>query len=421
MISQGQFARQHDYSGGKPVVQQAENLYHFQESNMEEIQRKHGKESVQKVEPKTLEPTVESDVHTFVVPNLSCIAGSGNASCDVAQDDDEQSDDELSTCDRENGENDINRSAEMSDNMLDVRHDRGMRTRGNRRPILLTERMRQKRQTLQDMAKPLKAWLYEHKDNPYPTKTEKALLAVGSQMTLVQVSNWFANARRRLKNTVRHPGLSWSKRIKMYNSHVTGNAERLSICSSASSISDVAFEDEEVADDMTVSQLNCYETVSNYSSRPPSTMSQDPHMSAEYMSPDSPHDEGAHHKSQHSILHRYLNDSFEHAQRYQQQHHHQNAECTARRRNGSGTGSVSSHDYEDVSLSRLSPQMTSNETYQQDFSSSDISTAIKNRLDSSLSSKEEEDTYWKEINAALALTNMARSCRQQLPIVSCFR
>ncbi|XP_072033217.1 uncharacterized protein, partial [Amphiura filiformis] len=273
MISQGQFARQHDYSGGKPVVQQAENFYLHQESNMEEIQRKHGKESVQKMEPKTLEPSVESDVHTFVVPNLSRIAGSGNASYDVAQDDDEQSDDELSTCDRENGENDINRSTEISCNMLDVRHDRGMRTRGNRRPILLTERMRQKRQTLQDMAKPLKAWLYEHKDNPYPTKTEKALLAVGSQMTLVQVSNWFANARRRLKNTVRHPGLSWSKRIKMYNSHVTGNAERLSICSSASSISDVAFEDEEVADGLTTSNLNCYETVSNYSSRPPSTMS----------------------------------------------------------------------------------------------------------------------------------------------------
>jgi hypothetical protein len=37
------------------------------------------------------------------------------------------------------------------------------------------------------MARPLKQWLYKHRDNPYPTKTEKILLALGSQMTLVQV------------------------------------------------------------------------------------------------------------------------------------------------------------------------------------------------------------------------------------------
>lgn len=38
------------------------------------------------------------------------------------------------------------------------------------------------------MARPLKQWLYKHRDNPYPTKTEKILLALGSQMTLVQVT-----------------------------------------------------------------------------------------------------------------------------------------------------------------------------------------------------------------------------------------
>ncbi len=47
--------------------------------------------------------------------------------------------------------------------------------------------MRHKRQALQDMARPLKQWLYKHRDNPYPTKTEKILLALGSHMTLVQV------------------------------------------------------------------------------------------------------------------------------------------------------------------------------------------------------------------------------------------
>uniref|UniRef100_A0A3B4EXT3 Mohawk homeobox b n=1 Tax=Pundamilia nyererei TaxID=303518 RepID=A0A3B4EXT3_9CICH len=92
-------------------------------------------------------------------------------------------------------------------------------------------KVRHKRQVLQDMARPLKHWLYKHRDNPYPTKTEKVLLALGSHMTLVQVSNWFANARRRLKNTVRQPDLSWALRIKLYNKYIQGNAERLSMCS----------------------------------------------------------------------------------------------------------------------------------------------------------------------------------------------
>ena len=47
----------------------------------------------------------------------------------------------------------------------------------------------------------------------------------------MQVSNWFANARRRLKNTVRQPDLSWALRIKLYNKYVQGNAERLSVSS----------------------------------------------------------------------------------------------------------------------------------------------------------------------------------------------
>ncbi|VVC99796.1 unnamed protein product [Leptidea sinapis] len=40
----------------------------------------------------------------------------------------------------------------------------------------------------------LKAWLNEHKKNPYPTKGEKIMLAIITKMTLTQVSTWFANA-----------------------------------------------------------------------------------------------------------------------------------------------------------------------------------------------------------------------------------
>jgi len=93
------------------------------------------------------------------------------------------------------------------------------------------EKPRQKRAVIQDMVRPLKQWLLRHRHNPYPTKAEKVQLAVGSNMTLVQVSNWFANARRRLKNVVQESRCSWSKRLRLYNQFVQGNAELLSISS----------------------------------------------------------------------------------------------------------------------------------------------------------------------------------------------
>lgn len=55
----------------------------------------------------------------------------------------------------------------------------------------------------------LKAWLNEHRKNPYPTKAEKIMLAILTQMTLTQVSTWFANARRRLKKENK---MTWSPR-----------------------------------------------------------------------------------------------------------------------------------------------------------------------------------------------------------------
>jgi len=61
-----------------------------------------------------------------------------------------------------------------------------------------------------------------------------------------QISNWFANARRRLKNTVDRAvaqrcrlttsvddevGLDWAQRIRLYNRYTVGNQEQLSISS----------------------------------------------------------------------------------------------------------------------------------------------------------------------------------------------
>uniref|UniRef100_A0A8C5PK71 Iroquois homeobox 3 n=1 Tax=Leptobrachium leishanense TaxID=445787 RepID=A0A8C5PK71_9ANUR len=57
----------------------------------------------------------------------------------------------------------------------------------------------------------LKAWLNEHRKNPYPTKGEKIMLAIITKMTLTQVSTWFANARRRLKKENK---MTWNPRSR---------------------------------------------------------------------------------------------------------------------------------------------------------------------------------------------------------------
>ncbi|XP_026774632.3 iroquois-class homeodomain protein IRX-5b [Pangasianodon hypophthalmus] len=60
-----------------------------------------------------------------------------------------------------------------------------------------------------DATATLKAWLSEHRKNPYPTKGEKIMLAIITKMTLTQVSTWFANARRRLKKENK---MTWTPR-----------------------------------------------------------------------------------------------------------------------------------------------------------------------------------------------------------------
>ena len=63
----------------------------------------------------------------------------------------------------------------------------------------MSDGVRRKNATIRESTNTLKAWLNEHKKNPYPTKGEKIMLAIITKMTLTQVSTWFANARRRLK------------------------------------------------------------------------------------------------------------------------------------------------------------------------------------------------------------------------------
>lgn len=81
----------------------------------------------------------------------------------------------------------------------------------------------------------LKDWLVRRRENPYPSRDEKKILAVDTGLTYTQICNWFANWRRKLKNSGKQKAKkNWGNLIKNYNTSARGNVEQFSICSSDS-------------------------------------------------------------------------------------------------------------------------------------------------------------------------------------------
>ncbi|XP_018320742.1 homeobox protein Mohawk [Agrilus planipennis] len=94
------------------------------------------------------------------------------------------------------------------------------------------EKKPQKRLFTPEIKRFLKDWLVRRRDNPYPNRDEKKLLAIETGLTYIQVCNWFANWRRKLKNAGHEPQKkTWGHLIKSYNNQVRGNVEHFSICS----------------------------------------------------------------------------------------------------------------------------------------------------------------------------------------------
>ncbi|XP_073912415.1 homeobox protein Mohawk isoform X1 [Castor canadensis] len=304
----------------------------------------------------------------------------------------------------------------LKDN-LGLRHRRtGARQNGGK--------VRHKRQALQDMARPLKQWLYKHRDNPYPTKTEKILLALGSQMTLVQVSNWFANARRRLKNTVRQPDLSWALRIKLYNKYVQGNAERLSVSSDDSCSEDGENPPRTHMNEGGYPTPVHHPVIKNESSVIKAGVRPESQATEDYVSPP---------KYKSSLLNRYLNDSLRHVMAT-------NTAMMGKTRQRNHSGSFSSNEFEEELVSPSSSETEGNFVYRTEPEKARIlmlrlTASDKNRThkhqnalengsskgDSAAHRKgpSKDDTYWKEINAAMALTNLAQGKDKLQGTTSC--
>ncbi|XP_045907999.1 homeobox protein Mohawk-like [Micropterus dolomieu] len=253
-------------------------------------------------------------------------------------------------------------------------------------------KVRHKRQVLQDMARPLKHWLYKHRDNPYPTKTEKVLLALGSHMTLVQVSNWFANARRRLKNTVRQPDLSWALRIKLYNKYIQGNAERLSVCSD-----DTNSDDEECPLQTPISQSDFCRSSSHKSvlQKQGSVLAMaDSANSDDSVSPPS--------KYKSSLLNRYLNDTLRHMMAAKA-----DGVTTARKRRSHSESFSSNECDRDVVSPASSYETEANFVYHMEAMDY-TSTKCDRDQEQDRRQQRRVNQGWREIHAAVALTNLAQ-------------
>nr|XP_045581450.1 uncharacterized protein LOC123745182 [Procambarus clarkii] len=125
-------------------------------------------------------------------------------------------------------ETDERKGAESGESPRDgIRATQRLRPRSYRQFLLTRER--RSRVFLKARSYHLGRWFIAHFTHPYPSKDQKDQLATKTNMTRNQVSEWFGNMRRRIREATRGLGLCWEERVRVYNAVITGKSEPLPI------------------------------------------------------------------------------------------------------------------------------------------------------------------------------------------------
>ncbi|CAF4665933.1 unnamed protein product, partial [Rotaria sp. Silwood2] len=72
----------------------------------------------------------------------------------------------------------------------------------------------------------MRSWLFQHIAHPYPSEDEKRAISNKTNLSLLQVNNWFINARRRILQPMletSNPNLIINKKKKRYDTTLDDN------------------------------------------------------------------------------------------------------------------------------------------------------------------------------------------------------